>query len=303
MLREEPPPKLPILEASLLRVIDAALEEDLGMGDVTTDSLIDPGWRAEGALVVKAPGVLAGMPVAATVFHRVDPAIAVTILLSDGATVAPGDVAARVAGPAASILKAERVALNLLQRLSGTASETARYVEAVGELPARVLDTRKTTPGLRALEKYAVRVGGGHNHRHNLADGVLIKDNHLEALALAGRSLTDAVRQAKAWAPHTVQVEVEVTALGQAEEAVLAGADCILLDNMPVELMRQAVRLITQRAAERGLPRPLIEASGGITLATVRAVAETGVDLISVGALTHSAKALDISLELSYRVG
>ena len=294
---------LPILEADLLRVVDTALAEDLGMGDVTTDTLIDPAWLAEGSLLVKAAGVLAGMPVAAAVFRRVDPDIAFVTTLLDGTPVRPGDVAGRVQGPAASILRAERTALNLLQRLSGVASDTARYVEVVEGLPVRIIDTRKTTPGLRSLEKYAVRVGGGHNHRHNLADGVLIKDNHLEALAQAGRTLTDAVRLAREGAPHTVRIEVEVTTLEQAQEAVAAGADCILLDNMSADQMRSAVRLIGEQAGRLGVPKPQTEASGGITLERVRDVAESGVDLISVGALTHSFKALDISLELSYQVG
>ena len=291
---EAPYVALPVLEPDLLRMIDAALMEDLGMGDVTTDSLIDPAWRAEGALVVKGEGVLAGLPVAAAVFRRVDPAIALQVLLPDGSKVRPGDVAGRLEGPAASILRAERVALNFLQRLSGVASETALYVNAVRDLSVRITETRKTTPGLRALEKYAVRVGGGHNHRQNLADGVLIKDNHLEALALAGYSLTDAINRAREQASHLVRIEVEVTSFEQAREAVEARADWILLDNMSVDQMREAVQLIGGRAAT--------EASGGITLESVRAVAETGVNLISSGALTHSYKALDISLMLSYQV-
>lgn len=295
-------PSFPVLEADLLRIIDAALSEDLGMGDVTTDSLIRASWQADGALVVKGTGVLAGMPVAQAVFQRVDPSLQFSAALSDGAAVSPGAVLGRVSGSARSILKAERTALNLLQRISGVASETAKYVKEVEGIPVHILDTRKTTPGLRALEKYAVRVGGGYNHRHNLADGVLIKDNHLEALALVEMTLTDAVRLAKEHAPHTVRVEVEVTDLDQAKEAVEAGADCILLDNMSVEEMRDAMRSIKAWSAAVGRQRPLVEASGGITLERVRAIAETGVDLISVGALTHSFKALDISLELSYGV-
>lgn len=299
---DEAPWDLPILPAEAARVVDNALAEDLGMGDVTTDSLIDPVWRAEGALVAKAEGVVAGVAIARLVFHRVDPSVQFMPKMVDGARVCAGDVLATVAGPAGAILRAERTALNLLQRISGVASETARYVEAVKGTPVRILDTRKTTPGLRALEKYAVRAGGGHNHRHNLADGVLIKDNHLEALALAGFGLGDAVARARDRAPHTVAIEVEVTTLAQAEAAVEAGADAILLDNMPPEQMKDAVRRIAAKAEALHRPRPLVEASGGITLATVRAVAETGIDLISVGALTHSFKALDISLELSYRV-
>ena len=295
-------PSFPVLEADLLRIIDAALSEDLGMGDVTTDSLIRASWQADGALVAKGTGVLAGMPVAQAVFQRVDPAVQFSAALSDGAAVSSGAVLGRVSGRARSILKAERTALNLLQRISGVASETAKYVKEVEGMPVRILDTRKTTPGLRALEKYAVRVGGGYNHRHNLADGVLIKDNHLEALALAEMTLTDAVRLAKERAPHTVRVEVEVTDLNQAKEAVEAGADCILLDNMSVQQMRDAMRSIKEWSTAVGRRRPLVEASGGVTLERVRAIAGTGVDLISVGALTHSFKALDISLELNYGV-
>lgn len=284
---------LPILEPDLLRIVDTAIEEDLGMGDVTTDSLIDPDWQAEGSILVKEPGVLAGLPVAQAVFRRVDPAIRFEPRIGDGARIQPGDVVGTVAGPANSILKAERCALNFMQRLSGVATLTRLMVDAVGEIPVRVTETRKTTPGLRALEKYAVRVGGGHNHRHNLADGVLIKDNHLEAMAAAGFGLPEAVRRARQRASHMVQIEIEVTSLDQIEDALEAGPDWILLDNMPPDVMREAVSRVAGRAK--------VEASGGITLDKVRAVAESGVDLISSGALTHSYKALDISLELSYR--
>ncbi len=284
---------LPLLEPELLRIVDTALQEDLAMGDVTTDSLIDPEWQAEGSFVVKETGVLAGMPVAQAVFRRVDPAIQFTPKIADGHRIQPGDVIGLVGGPANPILKAERVALNFMQRLSGVATMTRRMVDAVGEFPVRITETRKTTPGLRSLEKYAVRVGGGHNHRQNLADGVLIKDNHLEALAAAGYGLPEAVRRARARASHMVQIEIEITSLDQIEDALDAGPDWILLDNMPPDLMREAVRRVAGRAK--------IEASGGITLQSVRAVAESGVDLISSGALTHSYKALDISLELRYR--
>ncbi|MSQ28451.1 MAG: carboxylating nicotinate-nucleotide diphosphorylase [Dehalococcoidia bacterium] len=285
---------LPLLEPQLLRVIDTALQEDLGMGDVTTDNLIDPSWQAKGVFYAKDEGVLAGIPVAAAIFRRVDPAIVFTPLLNDGDRVARGDLIGRMAGPAASILRAERVALNFMQRLSGVATMTARYVAEVRDLPVRITETRKTTPGLRSLEKYAVRVGGGHNHRQNLADGVLIKDNHLEALALAGFSITDAINQCKARVTHMVRIEVEVTSLEQAREAAEAGVDWILLDNMPPERMREAVGIIAGRAK--------VEASGGVTLENLRAVAEAGVDLVSAGALTHSYRALDISVELNYKL-
>ena len=294
MAEERPNVTLPILESELLRIIDTALAEDLSMGDVTTDSLVDPEWRAEGVAIAKEGGILAGMSLAIAVFNRLDPAIQCTPLFTDGARIQQGDVIAQVSGPAGNILRAERVALNFVQRLSGVATETARYVEAVKDLPVRVTETRKTTPGLRTLEKYAVRVGGGHNHRQNLADGVLIKDNHLEAAALAGYTLTDAVRRAKAQATHMVRIEVEVETLDQVREAAASGADWILLDNMPVDMMGEAVRIIGGRTK--------VEASGGITIENIRAIAETGVDLVSSGALTHSYKALDISLKLRYQV-
>lgn len=274
------------------RVVRAALEEDLAWGDATTDVLVPPALRCTGVLLAKAPGVIAGLPVAEAVFHEIEPAIVVQAVVHDGATVQPGDILARLEGPAAALLRAERVALNFLQRLSGIATLTRRYVEAVQGTTARIVDTRKTTPGLRALEKYAVRAGGGHNHRFCLADGVLIKDNHITALAAAGASLREIVAHARQNTPHSLRVEVEVTRLDQIEEALAGGADALLLDNMPPSMLREAVRLVAGRA--------ITEASGGITLETVRAVAETGVDLISVGALTHSAPALDISLELEY---
>ena len=213
------------------------------------------------------------------------------ILLEDGAGVKPGNKVARVSGSIASILKAERVALNFLQRLSGIASETNRYVKAVEGLPVRIMDTRKTTPNLRSLEKYAVRVGGGGSHRMSLSDGILIKDNHLVALRSQGLNIKEIIAKARKNAPQRLPVEVEVGTVSEALEAVEAGADIVMLDNMNIEDMRKAVKSIHGRA--------LIEASGGITLDNVRAVAETGVDFISIGALTHSSRALDISLELA----
>jgi nicotinate-nucleotide pyrophosphorylase (carboxylating) len=241
-------------------------------------------------VLARQAGVLAGVAVLVETFRQVDPAVAVEALLADGQPIEPGDTIARLSGPAASILKGERVALNLLQRMCGIASLTCRYVEAVAGTGAVVVDTRKTTPGLRALEKYAVRVGGGQNHRTNLSDGVLIKDNHLAALRNEGHGIGEAIRRARAAAPHTVRVEVEVTSLEEVDEAIAAGPDIILLDNMAPPLMAEAVGRVGGRA--------LTEASGGIRLETVRAAAEAGVDLISVGALTHSVAALDISLEL-----
>jgi nicotinate-nucleotide pyrophosphorylase (carboxylating) len=271
-------------------IIDRALAEDLGKGDVTTEALIPGERQGTGFIVVKKEGILAGIKVAKQVFHRVDPELEVEILLVDGARVKPGSKVAKVSGRIASILKAERVALNFLQRLSGIASETNRYVEAVKGLPVRIMDTRKTTPSLRSLEKYAVRVGGGENHRMSLGDGILIKDNHLVALRSQGLNIKEIVAKARQNAPQRLPVEVEVGTVSEALEAVEAGADIVMLDNMNLEDMRKAVKSIHGRA--------LIEASGGITLDNVRAVAETGVDFISIGALTHSARALDISLDL-----
>ncbi len=272
------------------RLIDRALEEDLGLGDATTDMLIPPGLQGSGAIIAKAHGVLAGLPVALAVFRRVDPSIQGDALLEEGAPLEPGSHIADISGPLHAILKGERTALNLLQRMSGIATETARYVAAVHGLPVRIIDTRKTTPGLRMLEKYAITVGGGYNHRKNLGDGILIKDNHIAALRRQGVGLAEVVRRARERAPHTLRIEVEVTTVEEAREALEGGPDIILLDNMGLETMRQAVAVIKGKA--------VIEASGGITLTSVRAVAETGVDLISVGALTHSSKALDMSLEV-----
>lgn len=272
------------------QVVDSALAEDLGWGDVTTQALITADEVATAYLVAKGDGVLAGLSVATAVFHRVDSALKVEELVSDGSTVHLGDRLAVIKGLVASILGAERVALNFLQKLSGIATETAKYVEAVSGTKALITDTRKTTPGLRILEKYAVRVGGGHNHRQNLGDGILIKDNHLVVLQSRGEGIGEAIRKARQQTPHTPKVEIEVESIEQAREALSAGADIIMLDNMNLDDMKLVVGLAQGRA--------LIEASGGITLDNVRAVAETGVDLISIGALTHSVKALDISLEL-----
>jgi nicotinate-nucleotide pyrophosphorylase (carboxylating) len=268
-------------------IVDLALAEDLAAGDVTSRVTVAADARAAGVIVAKAPGLVSGLPVAAAVFDRVDPSSTFRPHLADGDTVQPGDAVATVAGPARSLLAAERVALNLLQRLSGVATLTARYVAAVAGTHARVVDTRKTTPGLRGLEKAAVRHGGGQNHRFGLGDGVLIKDNHLAAVGGPDR-VARAVRLARRDAPHTLRIEVEVTTVDEAREALDAGADAILLDNMTAAELRRAVDLVAGRA--------LLEASGGVTLETIRAVAETGVDLVSVGALTHSAPALDLSL-------
>lgn len=272
-------------------LVARALAEDLGWGDVTTDALVPADQPGTAVLLAKASGVLCGLDAFEETYRQVDPALRAERFLDDGAELRSGVEVARVVGSAASILKAERVSLNLVQRLSGVATQARRYVQAVAGTRAAIVDTRKTTPGLRALEKYAVRVGGARNHRMNLSDGVLIKDNHLAAVRNRGGCIADAVRQARAAAPHTVRIEVEVTSLAEVEEALPGGPDIILLDNLAPPVMAKAVRLVGGRA--------LTEASGGITLETVRAVAEAGVDLISVGALTHSAPSLDLSLELT----
>ena len=278
------------ITSSIRDMVERALVEDLGHGDVTTDALISPDARGQASVVVKADGVVAGLEVALEVFRQVDPSTRSRIRMEDGASVSPGDVVADVEGSVAGILKAERVSLNFLQRLSGIATATAAYVKAVQGTKARIIDTRKTVPGLRQLEKYAVRVGGGHNHRYNLADGILIKDNHIAALRARELGLAEIVDLARERSPHTLRVEIEVETVEEAVEALEAGADVVLLDNMTPDEMRRVVAISDGRA--------LLEASGGVTLDTVRAVAETGVDLISVGALTHSVRALDISLDM-----
>ena len=274
------------------QLIDAALTEDQVFNDPTTMTLVPPEIMGVGMIRAKALGILAGTDVALAVFQRVDPSLDTEALLSDGTELSPGADIARVAGSAGSILRAERIALNFLQRMSGIASDTHIYVEAVRGLNARIVDTRKTAPGHRYLDKYAVRMGGGHNHRLNLADGILIKDNHIQALRSRELGLPEVIKLALSRASHTIKVEVEVESLEQLREALAAGAHIIMLDNMTVDTMRQAMEIVAGRA--------VVEASGGIDLETVRAVAETGVDLISVGALTHSVTALDISLDLEF---
>jgi nicotinate-nucleotide pyrophosphorylase (carboxylating) len=277
-------------EPQLDSIIDLALAEDISHGDITSEALIPHDLWGKASILVKEKGVLAGIEVALRVFHRIDPSLKAEVLIKDGVAIKSGDIAATISGRVTSILKGERTALNFLQRLSGIASLTARYIEETRGLSARIVDTRKTTPGLRLLEKYAVRMGGGQNHRLHLGDAVLIKDNHIASLRALGMSLKDIVAKAKQNSPRGVTVEVEVTNTQEALEAVKAGADIIMLDNMSPEEMRQVVNLVTGQAS--------IEASGGITLANVKQVAMTGVDIISIGALTHSPRALDISLEL-----
>jgi nicotinate-nucleotide pyrophosphorylase (carboxylating) len=271
-------------------LVDHALAEDWAWGDVTTQALIPADAAGKAKFIAKSAGVVAGLEVVHLVFSRVDPTLKFRALLNDGDRLQRGSEIAAIEGKVSGILRGERVALNFLQRLSGIATETSRYVEAVRGTKARIVDTRKTTPGLRFLEKYAVRAGGGQNHRVHLGDGILIKDNHLAALRARGLDIKAAIDLARKNAPHTLKIEVEVTTVEEANEAVEAGADIVMLDNMSVEEMRRAVKSMGGRV--------LVEASGGVTLENVRTVAETGVDLISVGALTHSVKALDISLEL-----
>ncbi len=275
------------------RLVDKALSEDLGTGDITTDFLVPSDLPARGEIVSKAKGVVAGLAVAGLCFNRLDSRIDFEQAVEDGARVSRNRVLARLSGPASSMLKAERVALNFLQRLSGIATLTARFVDAVADLPVKLLYTRKTTPGLRILEKYAVRAGGGSNHRFGLSDGILIKDNHLRFMGAGGRgAIADAVAAARA-AGHLHKIEVEAETLEQAQQAIRAGADAILLDNMDVETLKKAVAL-----ARRSKKKILLEASGNVSLRNVAKIAATGVDAISIGALTHSAPALDISLQL-----
>lgn len=272
------------------RLIEMALEEDLAGGDPTTDALIPDQEQGRAEAVVQGQGVLAGAWVFAQVFTTLDPSIRVELLIADGSHVVPGVKVAEVSGSLASILKAERVALNFLQRMSGIATDTASYVAAVEGLPVRVIDTRKTAPGMRWLDKYAVRMGGGYNHRLALSDGILVKDNHLAVVRARGETFKTMVARLRERASHLLKIQVEVETLEEAIEAVEAGADALLLDQMSLDQMQELVR--------RYKDRVLLEASGGITLERVRQVAETGVDLISVGALTHSPRALDISLEI-----
>lgn len=267
-------------------IIENALKEDIHTGDITTLAVVAEGRKASARLIAKEPLVLAGIKVAERTFQLLDPSICFKAGFADGARLAKGDVIAELSGDASQLLQGERVALNFLQRLCGVATLTSLYVEAVQGTMARIVDTRKTTPGLRMLEKYAVRVGGGTNHRTGLYDGVLIKENHIAA---AG-GITEAVRRARAYIAHTIKIEVETETTEQVREALAAGADIIMLDNMSLEKMREAVAVIGGKA--------LVEASGGVNLETVRAIAETGVDIISVGSLTHSARAMDISMLL-----
>jgi len=272
-------------------LVERALDEDLAGGDITTDPLIPPHTKGKASFIVKAHGILAGIDIARLVFVKIDPFLKFSILIQDGSKVRPGDIVASVEDNVPGILKGERTALNFLQHLSGIATQTSLYVNAIQGQTAKVLDTRKTLPGLRILEKYAVSVGGGINHRLNLGDMVLIKDNHIAVLRQQGISIGNIVRKARNKTPRKIKIEIETTSPADAFEAAEAGADVVMLDNMDLEEMRQAVTLIGHKA--------IVEASGGVNLNTIRAIAETGVDWISVGALTHSACALDISMKLA----
>ncbi len=272
------------MQFEIERIIRTALEEDIGLGDVTTEVTVARDTVARAELVAKEDFTLAGIDVAAKVFRILDPDVSFEKILTDGQSVRKGEVIAWLKGKASVLLQGERVALNLLQRMSGIASLTAKYVAEVEGTNAIIVDTRKTVPGLRALDKYSVRMGGGRNHRIGLFDGVLIKENHIAA---AG-GISAAIERAKQQLPHTLKIEIETCDLTEVEEALHAGADIIMLDNMTLDEMRQGVELIAAKA--------LVEASGGVNLERVRDIAETGVDIISVGALTHSVTAADISM-------
>lgn len=272
-------------------VITLALAEDMPFGDLTSTAFLPADATAHAQLVAREPGVLAGGEVFARAFAAVDPGVVVSLHTDDGARFAPGDVLASVQGPARAILGAERVALNLIQRLSGVATLTSQYVAAVVGTGVRVTDTRKTTPGLRALERHAVRCGGGHNHRFSLSDAVMAKDNHLAVLGDSPEALTQAIRTARERLPHTTHIEVEVDRIEQIAPVLAGGADTIMLDNFSLEDLRRGVELIDGAA--------LVEASGGVSLETITGIASTGVDLISVGALTHGARALDLGLDMN----
>lgn len=280
---------LPDLNPLLIdQTIRAALSEDLGRaGDITTQATIPESARARALIVARETGVIAGSDIAIAAFRMMEPNVRFDTHMTDGTAIAAGTVVLAVEGPARAILSAERVALNFMGRLSGIASLTARYVQAVKHTKARIVCTRKTTPNLRAFEKYAVRCGGGSNHRFGLDDAILIKDNHI---AVAG-GVVNALRAAKSFAGHLVKIEIEVDTLDQLDEVIKEGADVVLLDNMMPDQLKEAVRRVSGKM--------LTEASGGVNLETVAAIAESGVDMISVGALTHSAKVLDLGLDIA----
>jgi nicotinate-nucleotide pyrophosphorylase (carboxylating) len=286
------PPLAPLSHEQIERLVRIALDEDAPWGDITSQTLIPADAQMTASLVAREPGILSGAAVFTAAMTLVNPAVVTHFLIEDGTAFEPGATLATVHGPARAILQAERIALNFAQRLSGIATLTHRYVAAIAGTRARIVDTRKTTPGLRLLERYAVRCGGGHNHRFSLSDAVMAKDNHLAVLTQNGvRSLTEALKQARAALPHTTHLEVEVDRPDQIEPVLAAGIDTIMLDNFTVEQLRAGVAQIAGRA--------LIEASGGVSLETVADIAATGVDIISVGALTHSVRSLDLGLDVA----
>lgn len=282
-----------MLTAAIDRVIQRGLEEDVPFGDLTTESFVPEDASAEAVLRAREAGVFSGAEVLTRVMSALSDDVVVVPHLQDGQRFTAGEEVARITGPARPILTGERTGLNLVQRMSGIATVTADYVSAVAGSGARITDTRKTTPGLRALERHAVRCGGGHNHRFSLSDAVMAKDNHLAALARHGIGLSEAVASARGRLPHTVHIEVEVDRLDQVDAALEGGADTIMLDNFSLSELRRGVELIAGRAQ--------VETSGGITLNTVAEIAATGVDVISVGALTHSVRALDLGLDFEVR--
>ncbi|HXV48293.1 MAG TPA: carboxylating nicotinate-nucleotide diphosphorylase [Candidatus Binatia bacterium] len=280
-----------LVSPQIERLIRDSLDEDIGAGDLATMATISAEAEGKGVFRAKKEGVVAGLVLLDRIFYFIDPKVKVRLLARDGSTVTPGMVVAEALGPVRALLLAERTALNFLQRLSGNATLTRKYVDAVKDFSCKVLDTRKTTPGLRTLEKYAVRMGGGMNHRIGLYDAALVKDNHIEATG----SIAEAVKAVRRHAPFMAKVEVEVGSLKQVQEAIDAGADVIMLDNMTLTEMAEAVKLINKRA--------WVEASGGITLDTIREVAATGVDFISSGALTHSAPVVDFNMKITMNIG
>jgi nicotinate-nucleotide pyrophosphorylase (carboxylating) len=279
-----------LTDAAIDAIVQLGLAEDSPWGDVTSELFIPESATATAQLNAREPGVFSGGRVIERAFAAVDPAVTVVLNCVDGDRFVAGDVIATISGPARAILRGERVALNLVQRMSGIATQTSRFVDAVAGTHARIVDTRKTTPGLRVLERHAVVSGGGQNHRFSLSDAVLAKDNHLAVLTASGSSVTDVIARARASMSHTTHLEVEVDRLDQIEPVLAGGVDTIMLDNFSIEELRAGVALVAGRA--------LIEASGGVNLETVREIAETGVDIISVGALTHSVRSLDLGLDV-----
>jgi nicotinate-nucleotide pyrophosphorylase (carboxylating) len=272
------------------RVVSLALEEDAPWGDLTSQTLLPASATATAQLVAREAGVFSGGEVFAAAFRLTDPRVEVTLMTADGEAFEKGDELASVTGPARAVLQAERIGLNFVQRMSGIATQTARYVERVAGTKARVVDTRKTTPGLRAFERHAVRCGGGFNHRFSLSDAVMAKDNHLAVLTAGGISVTEALLGVRAQLSHTTHLEVEVDRIDQIEPVLAAGVDTIMLDNFTIDQLREGVALIAGRA--------IVEASGNVTLDTVGHIARTGVDVISSGALTHSVRSLDLGLDV-----